>query len=217
VDNSCEICGSRGAGNVCEGCGRTVCARCYSESHGLCVDCVSRMTDAYGKRGMSSTLRILGIIFIVVGLSVVSLSFSTESEENGTVVIFPFILGNADGLFAAVFTVMFFAIFLLASLLPLYLSRKGPRGERTFGARREKESTHVNAENVEYVITTELPREIVDNIHVEAGDGEILLLSSVDEGFRRRYSIPGGFDVERLDYDYEDNYLIVRLTLKRTK
>jgi uncharacterized membrane protein len=178
------------------------------------MDCVTHMAQAHGKRGLSSTLRILGIVFIVIGLSLVSLSFYVGSEENGTIVLF----GDADGLFATVFTVIFFAIFLLSSFLPLYLFRKGPRGERVFSARRgSEEATHSSAETMEYVITTEIPREIADNVRIEAGDGEVFLVSSVDEDFRRRYSIPRGFHVERLKYDYEDNYMILRLTLKKAK
>ena len=76
-------------------------------------------------------------------------------------------------------------------------------------------SSGENFEHVEYVITAELPKRMEKTILVESNGASIHLHSTLDKEFNRNYTIPDGHDLEGLDYDYDEGYLVLRLHLVR--
>ena len=66
---------------------------------------------------------------------------------------------------------------------------------------------------VEYIITTELPDKIKKTVFIETEESKILLKSTSDDTFKRSYEIPTGFGLEGIDYDYDDNFLVLKLLL----
>lgn len=159
----------------------------------------------------------LGMMLIVVGLLLASMAFVLDGgggEE--VIVIFPFVFGNVSGWAAVAFTVAFFALFILSSLLPWYLiSRRRGLDDRFEVYRREGDLLGRDSDSMEYIITTELPRRLRRSVYIEADGDEIHLRSTKDESFHRSYTLPRGFEVDEIDSDYEGGYLIMKLLLKR--
>jgi len=154
-----------------------------------------------------SRLRLTGFVLMFAGLLVASLAFVEDSE--GVVVVFPFVYG-VDGLAGIVLSFLFMGVFLAASLLPwLMLSRRGL-------SRQSVEVESVRDEAVDYLITVDVPEGLGRTIFVDGGgSGSVVLRSTADSGFRRVYSLPGGFSVEEYTYQYEANYLVLRFRLVR--
>ncbi len=169
-------------------------------------------------RGLSSAgLRMLGIMLISLGLIVVSMAFLPEGESEGVVVIFPFVFGNVGGGAAVALTIMFFIFFVISSILPWYmLQRRSGLDDRFVILNQQGRSWGRDSETMEYIITTELPDELRHSIYIEADQGSIRLRSTEDEDFLRSYNLPRGFEVDEIDYDYEGNYLVLKLQLKRS-
>lgn len=177
-----------------------------------------RRFGVFGPRGLSSAgLRMLGLMLITVGLIIASMALVPEGVEGeGVVIIFPFVFGNVSGAAAVVFTILFFAFFLLSSLLPWYIfSRRSDLAGDFKTFKREDARWSRDSETMEYIITTELPRRLRKSIYIEAEGEEVHLRSTQGGGFHRSYSLPMGFEVDEIDYDYDGNYLVLKLLLKR--
>jgi len=169
-------------------------------------------------RGLSSSgLRMVGIMLIFVGLVVASMAFAPEGVEGqGAVVIFPFVFGNMGVGAASVFSLMFFALFILSSLLPWYMiKRRSSLGDRLVAAHPEERPRCRSLDTMEYLITAELPGRLRRSIYIEADEEAIYLRSAEDEAFLRSYSLPSGFEVDDIDYSYEGSFLLLKLVLKR--
>ena len=158
----------------------------------------------------------LGMMLIGIGLIIASLAFVEGWEGEGWIVIFPFVFGNVGGWALVVFTIMFFTLFIISSILPWYLiSRRGGLGDEFVTFRREGRPRPRDSDTMEYVITTEIPGRLRNSVYIEAAEEEIHLRSTVDESFHRSYTLPRGFEVDEIDYDYEGGYLVLKLLLKR--
>ncbi len=169
-------------------------------------------------RGISSAgLRMLGLMFVSVGLLVMSMAFiSNGVEGESVIVIFPFVFGNVSGVSAAIFTVLFFAFFILSSLLPWYVfARRRGIADGVASFKHEDHWRGKDSDTMEYIITTELPRRLRNCIYFETDMEEIHLRSTEGESFLKSYSLPRGFEVDEIDYDYEGDYLVLKLLLKR--
>jgi len=156
-------------------------------------------------------------MLVVMGLLVISRTIiSGEVKGNGMVILFPFVFGNVGGWAAVVITLMFFALFIFSSLFPWYMIRRagGLANERKviYG---EGLSQVVKNDVMDYIITTELPGKLKKSIYIEADEESIHLKSTQDKGFFRSYIIPQGFEVDEINYNYEGNYLLLKLKLKR--
>jgi len=177
-----------------------------------------RRSGLLDSRGLSSSgLRALGIMFIVIGLLVMSTAvISGGVDGEGMFIIFPFVFGNVGGWTAIIVTLMFFALFLFSSLFPWYMIRRagGLANERKviYG---EGPSQVVKHDVMEYIITTELPGKLKKSIYIEADEESIHLKSTQDKGFFKSYTLPQGFEVDEINYNYEGNYLLLKLKLKR--
>jgi len=111
---------------------------------------------------------------------------------------------------------MFFALFILSSLLPWYMiKRRGGLGDRLVAAHPEERPRCRSLDTMEYIITAELPARLRRSIYIEADEEAIHLRSAEDEAFLRSYSLPSGFEVDDIDYSYEGSFLLLKLVLKR--
>ena len=152
----------------------------------------------------------LGMLFIVLGLMVVSMAL-VPSEGEGVVVIFPFVFTNVGGWAAVALTLGFLGLFLAISFLPWFLASKGVWGRRS-GPRNWE---HIGSETTEYIITIDLPKRLRKTIYIESGEDVVHIRSSADPSFHRSYRLPGGFDIDTYNYEYESNYLLLKLKLMR--
>ena len=217
MDDSCEICGRPGADIVCNGCGRTVCDRCYNESLDICQQCAPKEQLTINSKGLSTvSLRTFAVLLISLGIAITSIAQYVGVDEAGLNVTLPTIFENGELAAIAYFTMTLLMFFICSSFLPWYIiSRKGRSSDDYAAARRKGHFGHREKETLEYIITTELPRELAKSVYIEADEDEVYLMSTKDLGFFRSYSMPHGFEVGGIDYDYEGNYLIMKLILKR--
>jgi hypothetical protein len=209
----CEICGRPGADAMCIMCGRVVCDRCFDGFEELCIECSSRRMVSSSSSGISSAgLRMLGMLFIVFGLLITTMAFATEGGE-GVIIIFPFVFGNVGGWASLLLTIVFLGIFIATSLLPwIIVSRRREYGYSPY----KWEHAPRASETMEYIITIDLPDRLRRTVYIEGNDGVVHLKSSVDESFYRSYSLPEGFEVDEYSYEYDGNYLLLKLKLKRS-
>ncbi|NQT07985.1 hypothetical protein HQ586_02805 [Candidatus Bathyarchaeota archaeon] len=216
---ACGICGGPGADCLCLECGRLFCERCFSGGD-LCVECARRagIVAPAPRRpsspGVSSSgLRVAGMLLIVFGLMVTSIAMMPEDGE-GAIVLFPFVFGEISGGLAALLSVVFLGVFIVSSLLPWYMFNRRRREWSRFRTVEWEVRPH-ESEAMEYMITLEVPPELKRTVFIEGVGGEVRLGSSVDGSFSRSYDLPRGFEVDEYNYEYEGDYLVLRLKLKR--
>ncbi len=220
---ACEICGRPDADCRCVKCGRVICERCFNGIDEMCIDCSPRPSFngpsviRSSSSGISSSgLRMAGMLLIAFGLLVTSLALMPQGAEGeGFVFIFPFFLGNVSGTMATRLTILFFVIFIATWILPWYmLSRR-----RVYVSNVENvvwEPRPHESESMEYIITIDLPEQLKRTIYIDDDERTIHLRSSLDESFRRSYSLPSGFEVEDYNYEYDGSYLLLKLKLRKT-
>jgi hypothetical protein len=215
----CSICGGPNADCLCVDCGRLVCERCFSEGD-LCVECARRgginisAPRRPSSQGVSSSgLRMAGMLLIIFGLMVTSMAMMPEEGE-GVIVLFPFVFGGVSGGMAVLLSFIFLGVFIATSLLPWYMLHRRQREWSGYGA-AEWDVSPRESEAMEYMITIEVPPELRKTVYIEGASGEVRLGSTIDGSFSRRYDLPPGFDVDEYNYEYEGDYLVLRLRLKR--
>lgn len=212
----CGICGSQDADILCSRCGRFVCERCYNEPDDACLRCAPRasVNDSTTRRQMLMP----GLILLFAGLIVTAMALVPGfSEGEGVIIFFPFFVGGVTGWGAALASLLFFAIFFASSLLPLLLSMSG----RSLGGvdggwfpfQSGKMSGVSFVEKTEYIITTELPGNLRESIYFESFDGRFVIKSDRDESFTKSYGLPKGFRVDKVDHEYDDDYLVLKVHL----
>lgn len=170
------------------------------------------------KARRSKAMFLSGFIMILVGLSAVAAGIVSGIPVEGVAVVFPFIVGEVSPITAGLYSFLFFLTIALASIFPWYLhTRKNPLllGSEDVTVMEGNLSGGENFEHIEYVITAELPKGLKKTILVESNSNVISLHSTLDKDFNRNYYIPDGHDLEGLDYDYEEDYLVLRLHLIR--
>ena len=167
---------------------------------------------------MKRVMLVGGLLMIVVGLSAAAAGIVAGIPADGVTIVFPFILGDVSPIIAGVYSFIFFLTIAAASLLPWYVHT---RAKLTTSDGEDVTILEGNLpggehfEHVEYVITAEMPRKLEKTILVETNGASIHLQSSADKEFSRSYPIPEGHEMEGLDYDYEEGYLVLRLHLIR--
>ena len=215
-DDACWVCGGEGADILCPKCGHIVCRDCYDEGTHQCIECVEE--DISIKATRKKAMLVGGLLLIIVGLSTAAAGIVAGIPSEGVTVIFPFLVGDVSPWVAGLYSFLFFLTIASASLLPWYIHM---RSKPTY---TENEDLTViegnlpggeNFEHIEYVITAELPKKLEKTILVESNGASIHLHSTADKNFNRSYNIPEDHDLEGLDYDYEEGYLVLRLHLIR--
>jgi hypothetical protein len=160
----------------------------------------------------STLLRMLGLLLILLGFLLVSIALIPGEGGEGIIIFFPFVFRVSGSLALLLSTLLFFVFMASMILLPWYLisrSELGGLGEVWTPLRRRSRET------TEYIITLEVPRALRNTLYVEVEEGEIYLRSTRDPTFQRRYTLPVGFDVEDVEFDYEGSYLILKLLLRK--
>ena len=212
----CSVCGRDDADILCSKCGRFVCEDCYNEQEDACVRC-----SPVAKRSMPvSRIRMLpmGLAMMLIGLSIAASGLvAGAAGDEGVMVVFPFITGNVSGWVAGLYSFLFFAVVVSASILPWYIHTRVEVAydgdDDLITLQESKMPGGEGYESVEYMITTELPKRLQKTVTIESDEETIYLKSSADAGFNRSYPIPEGFDLEGIDYDYEEGYLVLKLRL----
>ncbi len=215
-DDVCSVCGAEGADILCPKCGQIVCSECFDEETRNCLDCAE--AEVEGKVRKKAITLVGGSLMIIVGLSVAAAGIVAGLPAEGITVVFPFIVGDVSPWVAGLYSFLFFVTVATASLLPWYIHT---RTEQNYAENDDLTVMEGNLpggesfEHIEYVITAELPKRLEKTVLVETSGTSIHLHSSLDKEFNRRYPIPEGHDLEGLDYDYEEGYLVLRLHLIR--
>lgn len=210
----CWVCNGEGANILCPKCGHIVCSYCYDEEIQRCLECVEEIVSQ--KVLIKKDMFIGGLLLIVVGLSTTAAGIVAGIPSDGVTLIFPFLIGEVSPWVATIYSFLFFITVASASLLPWYIHTKGQHiylENEDLKVVEGNLSSGENYEHIEYVITAELPKKLEKTILVESNDATIQLYSTIDENFKRSYSIPEDHDLEGLDYDYEEGYLVIRLHL----
>ena len=215
-NDNCWVCGAEDADILCPRCGHLVCRGCFDVETEMCLDCTEEVVDHKIRR--RTTMLVGGLLMIIVGLSAAAAGFVAGLPTTGVTVVFPFIVGEVSPWIAGLYSFLFFVTIAVASLFPWYLHT---RNKQIYYENEDFTVTGGNLpggevfEHMEYVITAEMPKRLEKSILVEANGPLIHLHSTLDKEFNRSYRIPEGHDLEGLDYDYEEGYLVLRLHLIR--
>jgi hypothetical protein len=215
-DDICWVCSSEGANILCPKCDHIVCRDCYDEETKRCLECVEE--DVNAKARMKKVMLVGSFLMIIVGLSTVAAGIVMGIPVEGVTVVFPFIVGEVSPIRAGLYSFIFFVTIASASLLPWYIHTREKStytGNEDIIVMESNLSNGENFEHIEYVITAELPKRMEKTILVESNGASIHLHSTLDKEFNRNYTIPDGHDLEGLDYDYDEGYLVLRLHLVR--
>ena len=207
----CQICGAHDADALCIRCGKVVCERCFDGFKESCHNCVTRV-ELKVSQGVSITgLRMMGFLFVAVGLLLISLAFT--QGNSGVIIIFPFLIGNIEGWPALALVLASITLFMVISFIPWVIFSK--RNYDSEYRRMVLEVGNPVHENTDYIITVDIPTHLRNNIFIEEDEDSIRLKSSVDEDFTRSYPLPDGLEVSEYSYEYQENYLLIKLNLKR--
>ncbi len=170
---------------------------------------------------MSSEKRLFylvgGTTLVMMGILIASFTFIPLT--NARIVIFPLMFENVNSVTAILLSLMFFCMFAIMSLLPLYITlrRNGDFewDEGIYTLQESRGSGGNVTETVEYIITTEIADSLKDTIYIEDNLDEIVLRSEKDPGFQKNYNIPDSFIVDSMESAYEDGYLLLKIKLIR--
>ena len=216
MSRKCSICGKDNADILCSKCGNFVCEQCYDPETDSCARCSGKR---YRKASGNSQVLYLvgGGLLIMMGLFVASFAFIPLTGAK--IVVFPLMFENVNIVTAVLMSLMFFSMFAVASLLPLYLTLRRNRGfdwsEGIYWLQEGSGSSSNVTETVEYMITTEVPEKLKDTIYIEDNINEVVLMSEKDPGFQKCYNIPDSFIIDSVESAYEDKYLVLKIKLIR--
>jgi hypothetical protein len=218
MGKDCWICGGESADILCPGCGHLVCSDCYDEATHRCLECIE--DEITNKERRKKLMLAGGLLTIIVGLSTVAAGIVAGIPSESVTVVFPLIVGNVSPWIAGFYSLLFFLTLSTASLVPWYIhtrEKPPPSEDEDITITEGNLTGGDNFEHVEYVITAELPKKLEKTIMVESTGTSIHLYSTADKNFDKGYKIPEGHDLEGLDYDYEEGYLVLRLHLVRIR
>ena len=215
MTRKCAVCGGGGADILCGTCNRFVCEKCYNVDADACIKCACIPKARLDVR-IRPFLLVAGFGLIMLGLVVVAWAVTPSTA---TFVFFPFFFAGTGRTAAFIMSMVFFMLFTLSTLLPVYLTLR--RGGYT-GWDEEiytiQDGTPLGnfSETIEYMITTEIPRGLEGSIYIEEDDERLRLLSTRDNGFVRVYDLPSNCLVDDGESDYEGSYLLVKVRLRKT-
>ena len=129
---------------------------------------------------------------------------------------FPFIPSSISGAMASIFSIAFLSLFVVMSVLPWYMLMKRRSVQPHFEVFRG-DMKDLESEEMEYMITIKIPSGLEKSVYVEESEmGVITIYSHTDSTFHRSYDLPSGYEVEEYKYEYEGDYLVLRLKLKNS-
>jgi len=220
----CEICGGEGAYFLCQRCNRKVCSKCFDQGTSLCIYCAEETREPLQLESLPQPFGrtvFLAIFLIMTGmLFMTAAPLISGSGGGGVIIIPPFIIGKVEGATALIIVAVMMVITLLVMLLPwIFGSGRVLRTiERMLSAGRPP-STEIGkaATSEDYIITLRMPGFKEEDIEIQAFV-DSLTVRAYRNGrvaFTRTYSLPKETRLERVRYNCEDGFLIVRVTLKR--
>lgn len=156
-------------------------------------------------------------MLLLIGLFVASFAFIPLT--NAKIVVFPLMFENVNSITAVMMSLMFFCMFAITALLPLYFSIARNNlynwNEGVFSPQIRSNHVINITETIEYIITTEIPETLKETIYLEDNLGKIILRSDKNPNFQRSYNIPEGYMIESIDSAYEETYLLLKAKLIR--
>jgi hypothetical protein len=216
--HNCDICGNQNADIQCSKCGRIVCKYCYFDLDGACINCVRKQTlhkkfATFSSSIPSSRLNSLGLLLMVLGILIVSISFTPE-EGDDIAPFFPLNTSNMSRVISSILSVALLSLFVIMLVLPRNIFEKRRRFKRHFDV--FSWNTHPRtSEEIEYMITIKIPSGIENTVYVDEGEmGVIRIYSHIDSTFYRSYDLPSGYEVEGYTFEYDGDYLVIKLKLK---
>ena len=215
MTGKCAVCGRDDANILCGTCNRFVCEKCYNDDADACMKC-SGIPKARRDMRIRPSLMVAGFGLIMLGLVVVAWAMTPSTAS---FVFFPFFFAGTGRTAAFIMSMVFFVLFTLSTLLPVYLTlrRGGYTGwEEGMYIIQDGISLGNFSETIEYMITTEIPRGLKGSIYIEEDDDRLRLLSTRDNGFVKVYDIPTNCLVDDVESDYEGSYLLVKVRLRKT-
>lgn len=216
MDRRCGICGRPNVDILCSKCGTFICERCYDPEYDTCIKCSGKQRSR-----MSGEKRVLylvgGALLVMMGLFISSFAFIPLSGAR--IVVFPFLFENVSGVTAVLMSLMFFSMFAVVSLLPLYLTLRRNMiydwDEGIYTLQESRGSSTNITETVEYMITTEIPDTLKDTIYIEDNIDEVILRSEMDPNFQKFYNLPDNYIIDSVESAYEDGFLLLKIKLIR--
>lgn len=216
MGKKCGICGRDNVNILCSKCGTFICEGCYDVEKDQCIKCSGKRTLRSTNNNQFVNL-IGGFLLMMIGVFVTSFAFIPLI--NARIIIFPFVFENVSSITAVLMSLMFFTMFAVTSLLPLFISLQKSKiyewDEGIYTLNENHFSGGNVTETMEYMITTEIPDALKDTIFLEDNLNEIVLLSEKDNGFNRAYSIPDQFIIDSVESAYEDQFLVLKVQLVR--
>ena len=222
----CKICGSRDASHICTHCGGMVCSGCFHPELDLCSVCkdlgqrerlfsTGDLSSIFGKLFPMGPALISAGMFLIILASILSLQPGGEA-----ILIFPFFVGTASGTLAVVLTIVVIVISVVVMFLPWILGpRKLMRALERISGMKEETTGMMKARGrrgvEDYLITLKMPGYDEDDIDIQVFDGDLIVQAyKAGKVFERTYSLPSGFDPTGLEYKYEDDFLIIKVSLR---
>jgi hypothetical protein len=216
LDKKCEICGKSNVDILCSRCGTFICERCYNPETDTCIKCSGKKIKRIPKEKQLLYL-MGGVMLVMMGIFIVSFAFIPLT--NAKIIVFPFMFEGVSSVTAILMSLMFFSMFAITSLLPIYLTLQQNReyewDEGVYTIRGNSGSTSNIIESIEYVITTEISDNLKDTIYIEDNLDEIVLRSEVDPWFKKNYNIPNSYIIDSVESAYEDGFLLMKIKLIR--
>ena len=222
----CDICGSEGAYFVCSRCGRTVCHECFDYEKGLCIICskkgsILKVLNSNPSIFLNKTV-MLGVALILAGILLMTAASSLYTDDGeSTLIIFPFLV-KISGTAALILTVIYVAISILMVFLPwILISRRFRAVERLarieYGSITPHRVIRKTGMIKDYILTLKMPGFKSEDISIKVF-GSTLNVEACRDGktvFTREYRLPEGYEAESIKYNFEGDFLIIRLKLKR--
>lgn len=151
---------------------------------------------------------IMGFILVVFSGVIASMVLPNETFVSGYNISV-----NASMIF------MFLTLTSISIIFPWYLLLKRDDGYFFNSYHKHKLQDFKTSfnETAEYLITLVVPRKLQKTVYIETDDRQLYLKSKVDKNYIKKYNIPEGFDLDSLDYDYDGDFLIMKLFLFRER
>lgn len=69
-------------------------------------------------------------------------------------------------------------------------------------------------DTTDYLITVYVPEDLNRTLYIESEEDGVKIMSRTDDSFCKTYSLPEGFEFDEYHYEYEENYLLLKIRLK---
>ena len=208
-------------------CGKTVCHECFDYEKGLCIICsdkgsILNVLNSNPSIFLNKT-DMLGVALILAGILLITAASSLYTGDGeSTLIIFPFLV-KISGTATLILAVIYVAISILMVFLPWILISRRFRAAAERLARIEYGSITphrvIRRAGVikDYILTLKMPGFKSEDISIKVFGNTLNVEARRDEKtvFTRGYRLPEGYEAESIKYNFEGDFLIIKLKLKR--